>query len=64
MPLTLLSCQVALVKEDMYHSEARAFVEAIRSGDRSSIHSSYSDAVGTYKTSLWITAAASSADDA
>ena len=55
----LLCCQVPVEKEDMYHSEALTFVEAIRSGDRSNIHSSYPDAVETYKTSLWITTASS-----
>ena len=59
LALTLLSCQVPLDREDMYNSEASAFVEAIRSGDKSSIHSPYADAVGTLKTSLWNTAASS-----
>lgn len=55
--LSFRDWQVPIEEGDMYMSEAQAFVEAVRGGDRSCILSSYSDAVETYKTSLWITAA-------
>ncbi len=48
-----------LESEDMYKPQARAFVEAVRSGDTSGIHSLFSDAVESYKVSQWITAASS-----
>ena len=51
--------QVPLDEEDMYQPQARAFVEAVRSGDISHIKSPYLDAVESYKASQWITAAAS-----
>ncbi len=49
--------QVALDDEDMYQPQARAFVEAIQSGDDSGIKSPFLDAVESYKVSQWITAA-------
>jgi predicted dehydrogenase len=51
--------KVDLESEDMYKPQARAFVEAVRTGDTSGIHSLFSDAVESYKVSQWITAASS-----
>lgn len=49
--------KVDLETEDMYKPQARAFVEAVRTGDTSGIHSLFSDAVESYKVSQWITEA-------
>jgi hypothetical protein len=48
---------VNLESEDMYKPQARAFVEAVRTGDTSGIHSLYGDAVESYKVSQWISVA-------
>ena len=44
----------------MYKPQARAFVEAVRTGEVSGIHSLYGDAVESYKVSQWITEASKS----